>query len=156
VNFAVLFTFTFFMSKLFPFEIPAVHRSVGEAFDLADRTGFDAPAKFTALCDIIQIQILLSENGLPEFTIPNNLYKTLIDISKFTNSDFNIINKNDRKLVIVIFSDRSSLDRVVKVFELLNNQNKRAYKAPDLYMGGKIINREFAKEVLEAIIMQSS
>jgi len=54
-----------------------------------------------------------------------------------------------------LFFGLVGLDGVIELFEMIKDQNKRTYPAPDLYMGEKTINKEFSREALEAIMLQT-
>lgn len=49
--------------KIPEIEKPKIFNAVAEAYEKGESTGFMAPVNFTALADIIQIQILLAHNS---------------------------------------------------------------------------------------------
>jgi len=143
------------MKKTPEVEKPKLFSAIRQAYRLAESTGFVAPVNFTALADIIQIQILLAPKGDSlSFEIPKNLQRTLIDIGRSTKSEFDIKFGADRGKVIIEFDGKKSLDKVIQVFEMIRTQNKRAYEAPDLYLGASEMNLDYARDVLNGIILQ--
>ena len=143
------------MNKIPEIEIPTFRSAMYEAYSAAESVGFFAPVNFTALADIIQIQILISKQAdILSFEIPEHLHRTLIDLSNSTKSVFSSkIGVNKDKLTIE-FESKNSLDKVIQIFEMMQLQNKRAYKAPDLYLGGSEINLDFALSILESIYVE--
>lgn len=143
------------MKKIPEVEKPKLFSAIRQAYRLAESTGFVAPVNFTALADIIQIQILLvPKSDLLSFEIPKKLERTLIDIGHSTKSEFDIKFGADRGKVIIEFDSKESLDKVIQVFEMIRTQNKRAYEAPDLYLGESEMNLDYARDVLNDIILQ--
>lgn len=143
------------MKKIPEIEKPKLFNAIYQAYSRAEMTGFVAPVNFTALADIIQIQILLAPKAdLLSFEIPRKLERTLIDIGRNTKSEFDIKFGADRGKSIIEFDSKSSLDKVIKIFEMIRAQNKRAYEAPDLYLGEAEINFDYARDVLNGIILQ--
>ena len=62
------------MKKIPEIEIPTFRSAMYEAYSAAELVGFLAPVNFTALADIIQIQILISKQAdILCFEIPEHL-----------------------------------------------------------------------------------
>ena len=143
------------MKKIPEVENLQLFKAIRQAYLRAESTGFVAPVNFTALADIIQIQVLLSKSaGLLCFEIPKNLERTLFDISISTKSEYKTKSGLDRKKLIIEFENEKSLDKVIQIFEMIRLQNKRAYDAPDLYLGESDLNSNYVQEVLNGIILQ--
>lgn len=143
------------MKKIPEVEKPKLFNAIRQAYLRAESTGFVAPVNFTALADIIQIQILLAPKvDLLSFEIPKKLQRTLIDIGHSTKSEFDIKFGADRGKLLIEFDNKNSLDKVIQIFEMIRTQGKRAYEAPDLYLGEVEINLDYARDVLRGIILQ--
>ena len=82
---------------------PGVEKSrlfndIYQAYCQAESNGVFAPVNFTALADVIQIQILLSpKSDLLCFDIPRKLQRTLIDIARSTKFEFSSTLGAERK-----------------------------------------------------------
>lgn len=143
------------MKKIPEVEKPKLFNAIYQAYCRAESTGFIAQVNFTALADIIQIQILLSrQSSLLCFEIPKKLQRTLLDISHSTKSEYSTKFGADRDTLIIEFENESSLDKVIQIFEMIRIQNKRAYDAPDLYLGEAEPNLDYVRDVLRGIILQ--
>lgn len=122
------------------------------AVEQASETGFTAPLNFTLLADYMQIQCLLEDNvDLLEFEIPSKLHKTISDIAKTTEAEMVVFNTDKPNIYIAEFNNKDEQDKIIKVFEMMSFQGKRAYPCPDIYLGNKNVDKQLCNAILEII-----
>ena len=124
-------------------------QGINIAIKRASQTGFVAAVRFTFLADMMQIQYLRADNTeLLEFTLPEGLYSTVKDLVMQSRAQVTTYETKEGDRFILEFASDDEQDKFIKIFEMMSFQGKRAYPAPNLYLGLPSIDQDFCRETI--------
>ena len=123
---------------------------VNVAVNKANQTGFVAPAQFTFLADMIQIQCLFAEDtDRLNFLLPIGLYTTIQDLAAQNGAKFSAYKTKSDQCFALEFESEDEQDKFIQFFELISFKGARAYPTPDLFLGEPRVNKDLCQELLK-------
>lgn len=122
---------------------------VNVAVNNANQSGFVAPARFTFLADMIQIQCLFAEDtDKLNFVLPIGLYTTVQDLAEQNGARFSAYKTKSDECFALEFASEDEQDKFIHFFELISFRGTRAYPTPDLFLGERYIDKDLCQELL--------
>jgi hypothetical protein len=114
---------------------------VGAAIEQATDETAIVSARITMLADVIQIQCIRADDtDLVDFFVPERLHSTIVDLAQAVDAHVSLYESERADELRLEFANQDEQDKIIKYFELLSYQGRRAFPTPDLYQGAEHVD----------------